>query len=214
MASVLPPNASPLERALEQAAQAVALPRPIRDLWDPDTCPVDFLPWLAWGLSIENWRTDWPETVKRARIRDAIYIQTIKGTRKSIEDVIGNLGSYALVREWWEQDPPAAPHTFEVIIELSSVQAGQQTADFAQSLKDEIDRTKPVRSHFTLTQSLRANRSIAVATEARAGELKRIEGGAVQPATPAPYAYLTEPDEESGDYLLTDDGDYLYILVN
>ncbi|CAL4868214.1 hypothetical protein MMA231_02489 [Asticcacaulis sp. MM231] len=54
MMSVLPPNASHLERALEAAIQTPALPVPIRDLWSPDRCPVQYLPWLARALSIDT----------------------------------------------------------------------------------------------------------------------------------------------------------------
>jgi hypothetical protein len=52
----------------------------IRAVWSPDDCPLDLLPWLAWGLSLDNWSTDWPESIKRERVRKAIAIARRKGT--------------------------------------------------------------------------------------------------------------------------------------
>ena len=49
--SLLPPNASALERKLEQATLRLGtLPVPLRELWNPDTCPAHLLPWLAWTV--------------------------------------------------------------------------------------------------------------------------------------------------------------------
>jgi P2-related tail formation protein len=51
--SLLPPNVSGLERALEQASARVGdIPVPIDPLWNPATCPARLLPWLAWALSV------------------------------------------------------------------------------------------------------------------------------------------------------------------
>ena len=48
-ARLLPTNASELERlAAEAFAQIERVPVPLRDLWNPDACPVELLPYLAW----------------------------------------------------------------------------------------------------------------------------------------------------------------------
>ena len=48
--TLLPPNASPLERALESVAadriEAIETER-VRTLWTPANCPTPLLPWLA-----------------------------------------------------------------------------------------------------------------------------------------------------------------------
>ncbi|MCD9124037.1 phage tail protein I, partial [Cupriavidus sp. UGS-1] len=51
MTSLLPPNATPLERNLATVgAEAIAgVPVPLRDLWNPATCPPALLPFLAWA---------------------------------------------------------------------------------------------------------------------------------------------------------------------
>lgn len=30
-------------------------PVSIRELWNPDTCPANLLPWLAWSFSVDRW---------------------------------------------------------------------------------------------------------------------------------------------------------------
>ena len=60
-ARLLPGNASELERlAAEALAQIERVPVPIRDLWNPDTCPVALLPYLAWAFSVDRWSQAWP----------------------------------------------------------------------------------------------------------------------------------------------------------
>lgn len=52
--SLLPPNATKAERALEGAtARLEDVPVDIRAMWDPATCQEFMLPWLGWGLSID-----------------------------------------------------------------------------------------------------------------------------------------------------------------
>ena len=61
--SLLPPNASALDRAAESVIvkQLDAIDQPHRALWNPNTCPLEFLPWLAWAMGVEAWRSEWPE---------------------------------------------------------------------------------------------------------------------------------------------------------
>lgn len=51
MNSLLPPGSTPLERRLAQTCSGISdLQVPLRDLWNPATCPVSFLPYLASGV--------------------------------------------------------------------------------------------------------------------------------------------------------------------
>lgn len=91
--SLLPPNATPQERALEGATErAASVPVPLRETWNPETCPAALLPWLAWAFSIDEWREDWSEGAKRASIRDAVMIHRRKGTVWAIKRVLANAG--------------------------------------------------------------------------------------------------------------------------
>ncbi len=85
-ASLLPPNATGFEKALEvSGAQYNHLPIDIKKLWNPDECPEAFLPWLAWSLSVDFWDEKWPPQIKRGVIKKSIEVHEIKGTPKSIK---------------------------------------------------------------------------------------------------------------------------------
>lgn len=76
---LLPTGSSPLEVAAAKAcAEIEKTPVSIRELWNPDTCPANLLPWLAWSFSVDRWDDKWPEATKRAVIRDAYFIHCHK----------------------------------------------------------------------------------------------------------------------------------------
>lgn len=182
MSRLLPPNATPAETALEAAtARQADVPTPLRDLWDPDTCPLELLPWLAWTLSIDSWKSYWPEHVKRARVRDALQIQRRKGTAQSVHQVVEAFGGAVELREWWQQAPPGAPHTFEMVLTLSGEGGQTATAQFVDDVIAEVTRTKPVRSHFTFTQGLQALGDIGIVAGARAAVYRRLQLQAIEP---------------------------------
>jgi len=175
MTTLLPPNATPLERALEAATARLSdVPTPIEPLWNPDTCPVELLPYLAWALSIDIWSPEWPEAVKRERIRRAIPIQRWKGTISSVRAVVAALGGAIALREWWETDPAGDPHTFSLILSLANVAGGAPSADYVDQVIADITRTKPVRSHFTFTQSLDFAGAVGLIAVARPATYARL----------------------------------------
>nr|WP_170294914.1 phage tail protein I [Roseospira navarrensis] len=71
---LLPPNATPLERAADTATgarvQAVDF-APMLGLWDPWRCPAALLPWLAWACSVDVWDDTWPVATQRRVIADS-----------------------------------------------------------------------------------------------------------------------------------------------
>lgn len=166
-ASLLPPNASDFERALEAATARIAdIYFNLRKLWRPDTCPVDLLPWLAWALSLDSWSSDWPEAVKRERVRRALEIARQKGTAASVRAVVESFGGQVAIREWWQKTPAGDPHTFELVLTLGSATAPASAA-FVDAVIAEVARTKPVRSHFTFTQGFAAAGRVGVLAAAR-----------------------------------------------
>jgi len=175
-ASLLPPNASAQERAIElSTARAFVVGAPLRSLWNPDTCPADLLPWLAWALSIDSWKDYWPEHVKRARVRAAIQIQRSKGTSRSVRQVVEAFGGQVVLREWWEHTPPKPPHTFDMVLTLTGEGGQVASAQFVDDVIAEVSRTKPVRSHFTFTQGANAQAGIGTVSAARVAVYRRIE---------------------------------------
>ncbi len=73
-------------------ARLGAVPVPVRDLWDPDTCPAAMLAYLAWAFGVDEWSDDWSDEAKRATIRDAVMVQARKGSIWSIRRVMANAG--------------------------------------------------------------------------------------------------------------------------
>lgn len=91
--TLLPPNATAQEIALEGATARIGeVPTPLRDVWNPDTCPAHLLPWLAWAFGVDEWDAGWSDDAKRATIRDAVAIQRRKGSVWSIKRAVALAG--------------------------------------------------------------------------------------------------------------------------
>lgn len=93
-ASLLPPNATLLELALEvtAAARLEALPVPLRALWSVADCPAALLPTLAWGLSVDVWDPLWGATRQRAVCAASIDIHRRRGTVGSVRAALAAAG--------------------------------------------------------------------------------------------------------------------------
>lgn len=93
MTSLLPPNSTPQERAIEAATARVGdVPVPVDTLWSPERCPAALLPWLAWSLSVDTWEATWPETVKRQVIAASFAVHQRKGTVWSVREALAAAG--------------------------------------------------------------------------------------------------------------------------
>ena len=145
MRTLLPINSSQLERAIEAAIDEDT-DIPLRTLYNPDTCPVALLPWLAWAWSVDRWDSKWPEAVKRSAIRSAFYIHLRKGTIGSLRRVVEPLGYLIEVLEWWQTTPKGVPGTFA--LKVGVLEEGI-TEEMYQELERLIDDAKPVSRHLT-----------------------------------------------------------------
>ena len=165
--SILPPGSTPLEKALEQvAAGLLDFPTPVRAVWSPSDCPIELLPWLAWGLSLDNWSSDWTAAIKRARVRKAIPIARQKGTAASVRTVVESFGGSVAIREWWQMEPKGDPHTFSLVLNLDQ-NGAPASAAFVDQVIAEVSRAKPVRSHFTFTQGITAQADVGLIAAVR-----------------------------------------------
>lgn len=75
---------------------ASAFPAPaslITSVWNPDTCPLDLLPYLAWGLSVDLWDDRWTETTKRQACRKALILHRLKTTPAGVRAHVAQVGS-------------------------------------------------------------------------------------------------------------------------
>lgn len=118
MSSLLPNNSSNQEKALEATVSRLSdVPVNIRSIWNPDTCPESFLPWLAWTFSVDNWSPDWELTQKRETVKNAMVVHQKKGTIGAVRRALENFGYLLQVIEWFQEDTPADPYTFRVLID-------------------------------------------------------------------------------------------------
>ncbi|WP_455928907.1 phage tail protein I [Pseudomonas fluorescens] len=144
---LLPGNSTLLER---NAAQALAhiqrVPIPLRQLCNPDTCPLPALPYLAWAFSVDRWDSNWSEATKRAAIRSSRYIHAHKGTIGALRRVVEPLGYLIEVMEWWQTVPEGVPATFA--LKVGVLDTGI-TEEMYEELSWLIDDAKPLTRHIT-----------------------------------------------------------------
>lgn len=145
MNSLLPPNSTTQERAIEGASARMAdVPVHLRKLWNPDTCPENLLAWLAWAFSVE-FGTGWSEVQKRNAIKRSIVVRRHMGTIGAIRETLNGLFSDVEVEEWFAQVPAGDPYTFRVLLEAE--QTGINLESIAEAIPF-IQRAKNARSHL------------------------------------------------------------------
>ncbi|WP_027794571.1 phage tail protein I [Paraburkholderia acidipaludis] len=173
--SLLPPNASKHERNLAATNAAISdIDVPLRSLMNPATIRLDLLPWLAWHLGVDTWKDYWPESVKRDRVRKAIPIARRKGTAAAVREVVATFGANLVLREWFEMTPRGTPGTFDIVMTVTARNGEPATAEYVADIIAEIERTKPVRAHYTFTQGYSMQGRFGVAAAARAALYRRL----------------------------------------
>jgi phage tail P2-like protein len=157
MSDLLPPNATPAERALSEAMARIAdVPVIVKQVWNADTAPANVLPWLAWAFSVDDWDVNWTDQQKRNVIKKSILSQRIKGTIGAVRQQLSALGVEVEVIEWFNQVPQGAPYTFAMTITTS--QEPLDKAGIANILKI-VETNKNLRSHLTSTTVVASSES-------------------------------------------------------
>lgn len=146
MSDLLPYNATDAERDLADTTARISnVPVVVREVWNPDTCPANVLPWLAWAFSVDDWDTNWTDDQKRNVIKQSVYSQRIKGTIGAVTRQLAALGYTIQILEWWQKDPEGQPYTFDVYITASQYPL---TARDYNKVLEVIDTNKNLRSHM------------------------------------------------------------------
>lgn len=141
---LLPSGSTQLEIAAAQAlSQTGNIPVPLRQLWDPDTCPLELLPYLAWAFSVDRWDENWTESAKRSAVHAAWFVHKHKGTIGALRRVVEPLGYLIRVTEWWQTDD--VPGTFR--IDMGVLETGI-TEEMYQELERLIADAKPCSRHL------------------------------------------------------------------
>lgn len=169
--SLLPPNATKLERDLETLlAHSNDLPVAIKTLWDPWTCPASLLPWLAWANSVDDWQESWPEQIKRRVVADAFEVHRYKGTPYSVQKALDSLGVQIDIFEWWESSGSGQPGTMTVSALLNENITGSGdgliNAQMLRLITRAIDNSKRGSIHYELELGIYFNETLGVAAAA------------------------------------------------
>lgn len=142
---LLPPNTTPLERAAAAAlAEIQRVPVPLRQLWNPATCPAHLLPYLAWAFSVDRWDPTWSEAAKREVIATSFFVHRKKGTISALRRVVEPLGYLLEVQEWWQTEPMGTPGTFALRVGVLDTGI---TDEMYGELERLIDDAKPLTRH-------------------------------------------------------------------
>ena len=184
---LLPPNASPLEVALEQAMAHDGDEREvvIDTLWRPRVCPVEVLPFLAWGLGVKRWDPDWPETTRRQVVANAIEAHRRRGTLGAVRRALADIGAAADV----EERPGGDPFRMRVSIFNSATLLGRH--DLA-TVREHVDDAKRHSVHYDVELfSGMGVTPISVAAGAAAVQLADV--GLVVNAPPPPLVLDASP---------------------
>lgn len=164
---LLPVGSSALEVAAAAACASLQkLPVPLRTLWDPQTCPVELLPYLAWAWSVDRWDQTWPEETRRSVVASSQFIHRRKGTIAAIRRVVEPLGYLINIHEWWQTGEP--PGTFR--LDIGVVENGI-TEEMYNELERLISDAKPCSRHLIgLAIQLDVNGRLPVAAACYSGD--------------------------------------------
>ena len=151
--SLLPPNATAAERALEQVMAHVGdLPIDIRTVKNPDTCPAVLLPWLAWEFAITWWDEGWTEEQKRSVIKSAAAVNKRRGTVSAVKRALAAVDYPCDVIEWFSDSPVAAPYTFRVVIHGNRI-SEETLARLARQVND-AKNARSLLSGISITEQV------------------------------------------------------------
>jgi phage tail P2-like protein len=168
------------------------------------------LPWLAWGVSIDFWSSDWTEEAKRAAIAGAIEAQRRKGTPASLRAVLDRFDPMIAVVEWFNDTDNLDPHEFRLELPLAADSAVNYDEGTVQALLRDIAAVKPLRSHMLAVHRLYAQAHAGLISAARVATFSRIDAEADSTAAADPVwnTYLLT---ENGEPLQLEDGTFLEI---
>ena len=167
-ASILPPNATAVERAIDRASAAALERLPvylIRWVKDPDSCPLALLPWLAWEYQVDTWNINWSEQKKRDAIKRAHYIHRHRGTVAAVRHALVDSPFGTDIVEWFNQNPKGDPYTFRLNVYQNDLPVTEYDQ---QDLKLAVLRARNLRSWY-------GERIRKIARRARGTQWERVQ---------------------------------------
>ncbi|MFI3241221.1 MAG: phage tail protein I [Alphaproteobacteria bacterium] len=172
--SLLPINASPLQQDFENTIAVRIGNIEVLNRWlmNPDECPEQVLPWLAWAVSVDVWNNSWAEDIRRSVIKTSLNIHKRKGTVGALKTALESFNfDNVKIQEWFNYG--GDPYMFKVFIEI--VSEGFDINELTE-VYTMIKQTKNTRSHLEILQAVLCNNSTTpyVACELNSGETTTI----------------------------------------
>lgn len=156
--SLLPANSRPLERHLGTlTARLEPIELPFNLIWDADNCPADYLPFLAYAWSVDEWNDAWSVESQRAVIKNSVWVHQRKGTLGAIKRALAVIDYDTTVVEWFDQKPPGQPGTFSIEAHpLNGI-----ITDSVRQIRAVIDAVKRLSAHYQISFGTTITASIA-----------------------------------------------------
>jgi phage tail P2-like protein len=146
--SLLPENASRLERAFERAFGDLLdeIEAPFPALLDPQRTPAEFLPYLAADRGVNEWNANAPEVEKRRTVAAAWPTKRLAGTRRALELAVRSLGLEPEVIAWHKASPRGEPYHLHVV----AVNRDALDGNAQERLQRRLEEAKAERDVLTL----------------------------------------------------------------
>ena len=158
---LLPPSATPQERAAEAATARVGDADgddAVRHLWNPAACVPAALDQLRWALDAPG---HWPEddAGRRRALREALPLHRVRGTRAALDRSLRDAGVVADVAE----NPGGVRHTVRIdVLNSAALDAGLATAEAVRGLAERTGRAT-VRYQVALSAGATLSAGLAAA---------------------------------------------------
>ena len=154
----------------------------VKTLANPTSCPVEFLPFLAYSFGSDfYWELqNLSESEQRAMIGNSLQLHRKKGTVWAIKKVLEILGFDIEVIEWWEDKDnpldinPTKPYTFAVILDVAKFYKNSKrilSESEQRRVLKYLDIYKNVRSKFDFYLRVCSENNMAMSTSASIGEI-------------------------------------------
>lgn len=151
MNSLLPPNASELERKITQVGKAAFDLPTIRVVKDIDDVPSQFLPFIAWQRSVDYWDESWQEALKRKVIKESRELHRLKGTPAAIKKALEPFGYEVTLIEWFKAEPNLIPGTFNLELNVIGKSLNAETYSEINRLVSESKAASRHLANLTVT---------------------------------------------------------------
>ncbi len=153
MNSLLPPNASKLERKIAQVGKSAFDLPTIRVIRDIDAIPSQFLPFIAWQRSVDYWDENWQDSLKRKVIQDSKQQHKLKGTAAAIKRALEPFGYEVKLIEWFQIEPNLTPGTFNLELDLIGKSLSQEVFNEVNRLVSDAKSAARHLGNLTITSN-------------------------------------------------------------